>query len=121
MTVVVQFYENTEEDTEYFKKVFKENRSQMVILYTKISEKLQIKFLFHDIIANSSNKNIMLIKYPKTEEEITNNKIINNIINGIPIEYLNHSWLPKEIWILYNFNDSVDDDASYIYQEKCNN
>ena len=90
------FHEKTQQDYENYDKIWRDNIERIAFLHTNLSSRDQIKSLRNNI---DENKDILGIRFPLMNE-ITKNKIINNIIIGDGFTYDgNKKWFPKEVWI----------------------
>ena len=90
------FHEKTDADYEEYNKLWDENREQIIFLHINLTLSQQMSSIKNDM---DINKDILAVRFP-SNNDIRNNKIINNMLFGKGIIYDNNKiWYPTEVWI----------------------
>ena len=90
------FHEKTDADYEEYNKLWDENRERFIFLHTNLTLSQQMSSIKNDM---DINKDILAVRFP-SNNDIRNNKIINNMLFGKGIIYDNNKiWYPTEVWI----------------------
>lgn len=100
--IVKYFYEKTDTDYKTYNKLWIENRENMIYFPIELPLSKQTDFLTNNIMNDiTNNKDILAVRFP-SNNDIKQNKIINDFISGKGFKYNdNNIWYPKEVWI-YN-------------------